>query len=181
MGECNTSLKSHFRHRLVKCSNRVIFSGDDLTWWESELSRVAKIPIWIPLKRLKRGWLICCWGERTAQFVHSKGEEGGKNLQLSGETSEMIRGRRECGSAREAVIHISATNQRRRHCCSEEKRRIHPKRAQDGEEKSIFDFLTVKLFMETFNWWIMENELRWDASNGDPQPILMDRLTCVTS
>lgn len=76
---------------------------------------------------------------------------GGGNLQLSGETSQMIRGRRECGSAREAVIHISAANQRRRHCCSEEKRRIHPKRAEDGEEKSIFDFLTVKLFMETFD------------------------------
>lgn len=75
----------------------------------------------------------------------------GGNLQLSGETSQMIRGRRECGSAREAVIHISAANQRRRHCCSEEKRRIHPKRAEDGEEKSIFDFLTVKLFMETFD------------------------------
>lgn len=76
------------------CYNPVIFSGDDLTWCESKLGWVAKINIWIPLKSacLKRGWVTRCCGERTAQLVHSK---GGKNLLLSGETSEMIRGARE--------------------------------------------------------------------------------------
>lgn len=78
-----------------------------------------------------------------------RGREGG--LQLSGETSETIRDRMECGSAREAVIHISAANQRRRHCCSEEKRRVHPKQAWDGGRWAMLDFVTVKLSMGMFD------------------------------